>query len=112
MLSGGIDSTSLIAHLIDLRKKVVAITIVFEEFKNTSQDELPYVKSFLKGKKIKHIIRRVSKNEFFNDIEEIMNAMDQPSIDGINTWYACKAASENNIKVLLSELLDFDYKKI
>ena len=31
-----------------------------------------------------------------------MHAMDQPSIDGINTWYACKAASENNIKVLLS----------
>ena len=27
--------------------------------------------------------------------------MDQPTIDGFNTWYACKAASEK-IKVLLS----------
>ena len=28
--------------------------------------------------------------------------MDQPTIDGFNTWYACKAASEKKIKVLLS----------
>jgi len=31
-----------------------------------------------------------------------MKSMDQPTIDGINTWYACKAAKEKNLKVVLS----------
>ena len=32
------------------------------------------------------------------DFSKIMSSMDQPSIDGINTWYACKAAAEQKIK--------------
>ena len=28
--------------------------------------------------------------------------MDQPTIDGINTWYASKAAAELKLKVILS----------
>ena len=31
-----------------------------------------------------------------------MSSMDQPSIDGINTWYACKAAAEQKLKVVMS----------
>ena len=102
MLSGGIDSSSLISHLIDLKINFIAITVVFEEYTNTEMDELPFAKEILKGKKIKHFVRKVSKKEFLNDIDNIIDAMDQPSIDGINTWYACKAASEKKIKVLLS----------
>jgi asparagine synthase (glutamine-hydrolysing) len=30
--------------------------------------------------------------------------LDQPSIDGINTWYASKAANEQGFKVALSGL--------
>jgi asparagine synthase (glutamine-hydrolysing) len=31
-----------------------------------------------------------------------MDAMDQPSIDGVNTWFAAKAAAERGYKVVLS----------
>ncbi len=102
MLSGGIDSSSLISHLVDLKKEFTAITIVFDEYSNSNIDELPFAKEILKGKNINHYVRKISKKEFLNDIDDIIEAMDQPSIDGINTWYACKAASEKNIKVLLS----------
>ena len=102
MLSGGIDSSSLVYHLIDLNIKFIAITVVFDEYANTDLDELPFAKEIIKGKQIRHYVRKVSKKEFLNDIDEIIDAMDQPTIDGINTWYACKAASEKNIKVLLS----------
>jgi hypothetical protein len=46
--------------------------------------------------------RKVTKKEFLNDLPKIMNAMDQPTIDGINTWYASKAAAELKLKVVLS----------
>ena len=37
-------------------------------------------------------IGRAWGEEFIADLPRIVSAMDQPSIDGINTWYAAKAA--------------------
>ena len=45
---------------------------------------------------------RTDIREFLKDLPKIMNAMDQPTIDGINTWYASKAAAELKLKVVLS----------
>jgi asparagine synthase (glutamine-hydrolysing) len=44
----------------------------------------------------------VSRKEFEEDIPRILDAMDQPSIDGVNTWFASKAAAERGYKVVLS----------
>ena len=33
-----------------------------------------------------------------------MEAMDQPSIDGLNTWFVSKAAAEQGVKVMISGL--------
>ena len=49
-----------------------------------------------------HFVRRVSRAEFEQDIPRILGAMDQPSIDGANTWFASKAAAERGYKVVLS----------
>src|SRR5690606_2181465 len=38
------------------------------------------------------------------DFPLIMEAMDQPSVDGVNTWYASKAVSELGMKVVVSGL--------
>jgi asparagine synthase (glutamine-hydrolysing) len=35
-------------------------------------------------------------------LPKIFSAMDQPSIDGINTWFASKAAAELGLKVIIS----------
>jgi asparagine synthase (glutamine-hydrolysing) len=50
----------------------------------------------------RHFIRRVSQREFENDLSAILVAMDQPSIDGVNTWFIAKAAHEAGLKVALS----------
>ena len=42
------------------------------------------------------------RSEFARDAPRILAAMDQPSIDGINTWFASKAAAERGHKVVLS----------
>ena len=47
----------------------------------------------------RHIVRRLSEQEFFEDLPAILEAMDQPSIDGVNTWFVSKAAKEAGLKV-------------
>ena len=44
------------------------------------------------------------EQEFRDDLPKILAAMDQPSIDGINTWFVSKAASEAGLKVAVSGL--------
>ena len=51
---------------------------------------------------IRHHVRRVTRDEFQTDLPRILDAMDQPSIDGINTWYASKAVAELGLKVVVS----------
>jgi asparagine synthase (glutamine-hydrolysing) len=46
----------------------------------------------------------VSEGEFKDDLPRIFEAMDQPSIDGINTWFVAKAARELGLKVAISGL--------
>jgi asparagine synthase (glutamine-hydrolysing) len=46
----------------------------------------------------------VARGEFETDLEAIFAAMDQPSIDGVNTWFVAKAAREAGLKVAISGL--------
>jgi asparagine synthase (glutamine-hydrolysing) len=47
-------------------------------------------------------VRCVDEREFPEDLPAIIEAMDQPSIDGVITWYVEKAATEASLKVALS----------
>jgi asparagine synthase (glutamine-hydrolysing) len=51
-----------------------------------------------------HTTRVVTEEEFRRDLPRILDAMDQPSIDGINTWFVSKAARELGLKVAISGL--------
>ena len=51
---------------------------------------------------MEHHIFRVTQKDFQNDLPHILEAMDQPSIDGVNVWYASKAAAELKLKVVFS----------
>jgi asparagine synthase (glutamine-hydrolysing) len=46
----------------------------------------------------------VTEQEFRNDLPRILEAMDQPTIDGLNTWFVSKAARELGLKVATSGL--------
>ena len=52
----------------------------------------------------RHTTRVVTQAEFEADLPRILEAMDQPSIDGINTWFVSKAARERGLKVAISGL--------
>ena len=52
----------------------------------------------------RHVVRHLSQQEFVQDLPAILEAMDQPSIDGVNTWFVSKAAKEAGLKVVISGL--------
>ena len=53
---------------------------------------------------LRHSVRVVGEREFREDLPRILSAMDQPSTDGINTWFVSKAAHEAGLKVAVSGL--------
>jgi asparagine synthase (glutamine-hydrolysing) len=102
-LSGGIDSGTLAALMSELGvQNLTGVTLAFDEFSGHAEDETPRAAAIATQLGIQHRVRRVSQREFISDLPSIMNAMDQPSIDGVNTWYASKAVAEHGLKVVVS----------
>jgi asparagine synthase (glutamine-hydrolysing) len=103
-LSGGIDSSVLAALASEMGAQIEGITIRFEEFRGHHRDEAPVAARIAAHYGLTHHVRAVSRAEFDEDLPRILQAMDQPSIDGVNTWFASKAVAERGYKVVLSGL--------
>jgi asparagine synthase (glutamine-hydrolysing) len=104
-LSAGVDSGALLGLMRNAgAQKIRAITLGFDEFRGTAEDEAPLAAQVAGQYGAEHIVRRVNRREFDQDLPAILEAMDQPSIDGVNTWFVAKAAKEAGLKVALSGL--------
>jgi asparagine synthase (glutamine-hydrolysing) len=104
-LSAGLDSGTLLALARECSAgEIRAITLAFDEFAGTEQDEAPLAAQVAAHYGAQHTVRRVSYDEFAADLPRILAAMDQPTIDGVNTWFVAKAAREQGLKVALSGL--------
>jgi asparagine synthase (glutamine-hydrolysing) len=104
-LSAGVDSGALLGLMGDAgEREIRAITLAFDEFRGTAEDEAPLAGHVAERYGARHIVRRVGEREFREDLPAIIEAMDQPSIDGVNTWFVAKAAKEAGLKVALSGL--------
>ena len=102
-LSGGIDSGALAALMVEAgARDLTGVTIAYDEFAGSTQDEAPVAAAIAAHYGIDHHVRQVGREEFLGDLPRIFEAMDQPSIDGINTWYASKAVAELGLKVVVS----------
>jgi asparagine synthase (glutamine-hydrolysing) len=104
-LSAGIDSSALCSLMTEQGGLIThAITLAFSEFAGSSADEVPLAAAFARSQGLQHHVRRVEQAEFVLDMPEILAAMDQPSIDGVNTWFVSKATAELGLKVAISGL--------
>jgi asparagine synthase (glutamine-hydrolysing) len=102
-LSGGIDSSAIAGLMVDCgATRIHGVTVRFAEFSGRPEDEAPVAAQVAKHYGINHHIRTVSRDEFMADLPVIMASMDQPSVDGINTWYAAKASKELGLKAVMS----------
>ena len=104
-LSAGIDSTTLAALATEVGDTALhTITLGFKEFQGTPNDETSLAEQVAQHYGTLHQTRWVTKEDFQREREHILDAMDQPSIDGVNTYFVSKAAAETGLKVALSGL--------
>jgi asparagine synthase (glutamine-hydrolysing) len=102
-LSAGIDSAALVglarettgAHL-------RTITLGFEEFRGCADDEVPLAELTARRYGTEHTTVMLSKDTLRDLWPQTLRAMDQPSIDGMNTWLVCRAAHQAGLKCALS----------
>lgn len=101
-LSGGIDSSLLTA----LAKPFVGnnlhtLSIVFDDEKYS---EKYYQDLIIQQTGAHHQSYLVTEQIFYDCLPDILEAMDQPSSDGINTYFICKYAKEFGLKAVFSGL--------
>ena len=104
-LSSGVDSGALLGLMRDAgQQRIRTITLSFQEYQGTADNETPLASLVARQYGAEHQVRTVDEAEFQRDLPAILAAMDQPTIDGINSWFVSKAASEAGLKVALSGL--------
>lgn len=101
-LSGGIDSSllTLLAEPI-LKQNLQTLSIQFDE---AEFSEEAYQKIIINTTNAHHRAFRVTQREFEETLPDIFDAIDQPSIDAINTYFISMYAKRSGLKAVLSGL--------
>lgn len=101
-LSGGIDSSAVTGILTRLHKlPVKTLSIVFNE---KEFDESKYSELVASRFATDHHILRLDEGDLLKALPKAINAMDQPTIDGINTYLISLSARQAGLTVALSGL--------
>jgi len=103
-LSAGLDSCMIACTAATHGANSHTITLGFREFSGTVDDEVPLAEEIARSLGAWHHTMMTSREDFDGEREKLLAAMDQPSIDGVNTWFVARAAAQMDIKVALSGL--------
>jgi hypothetical protein len=102
-LSGGVDSAAIVALASRVRKdqRLTTLTVAFgEKGFDESQDALRIAHRF----NTHHHELLVTSEDFAQEMPAFLAGMDQPTNDGVNTWFVSKAARQCGLTVVLSGL--------
>lgn len=100
-LSGGIDSSIITLLAAQQTTQLHTLSIYFNE---EEYSEKYYQELIAKKINSDHHALLLTKKDFTDNLENILNAYDSPCNDGVNTWFISKYAKENNLKAVLSGL--------
>ena len=102
-LSSGLDSTTLVALASEQKGAGLrTVTLAFEEFRGSPRDEVPLAEEVAEHYGTAHQTVRVAAADFAKNYDALVRAMDQPSIDGVNTYFVARATAATGLKVALS----------
>jgi asparagine synthase (glutamine-hydrolysing) len=101
-LSGGLDSTALVALATKLGKKDIHTFCI--AFDDAEYNEGEIARRTAKHFGTVHHEWRLGAEEARSLLDEFLNSIDQPSIDGFNTYCVSRFASRCGMKVVLSGL--------
>jgi asparagine synthase (glutamine-hydrolysing) len=100
-LSGGLDSSiiALLAQKDQDELKTISLDLEQDQF-----SEKKFQHSLQQQMNCKHFQHLLKEEEFHHYLPAIIDTMDLPSSDGINTWFISKYARESGLKAVLSGL--------
>ena len=104
-LSGGLDSTSVVAYAKEIDPSITCFTIDTNNSSNDGmEDDLPYAKEAAKFLNVPLEIVKVSSDSLVKNLEKMVWMLDEPLADPapLNVLYISELAKENGMKVLLS----------
>jgi asparagine synthase (glutamine-hydrolysing) len=101
-LSSGIDSTTLTALAAQVGGTLRTVTLGFEEFRGTDDDEVPLAEEVARSYGTRHETFWLTRDDFEQVVEKFLDAMDQPSTDGVNSFFVSRAAAQAGLKVAVS----------
>ena len=101
-LSSGRDSSTIVALGAETGIPLQTVTLRFDEYVGTPKDEAPLAEVVARQYGTSHSIRTLSRAAFREELPRALEAMDQPSLDGLNSYFVCKAAADLGWKVALS----------
>lgn len=99
-LSGGIDSSAVVSLMHqESDSPVETLSVVFKE---PDYDESAYSEKVALQMGTRHRTLELDESDLVNALPEAISAMDQPTVDGINTFLISKCARQAGWKVALS----------
>jgi asparagine synthase (glutamine-hydrolysing) len=101
-LSGGIDSSAIVSHMSNISdEQITTLTIGFKE---KEFDESEHSSEISRLFKTRHQLLTLDEEQLIDALPAAIDAMDQPTMDGINTFLISRAAHDAGLKVVLSGL--------
>jgi len=101
-LSGGLDSSAMVAFMRRATSGPIrTCSMVFEE---AEYSEAAYARETAAFVGAEHYERVITAADVEREFDRILYAMDQPSIDGVNTYFVSQTAREAGLTVALSGL--------
>jgi asparagine synthase (glutamine-hydrolysing) len=100
-LSSGMDSGAIAAIAAKLKPNIWSFTL---SFPGTAYDEAPLARAVAKACGTQHREVALDGDGMLGRLDEAIGALDQPTMDGINTYFVSWAAREVGLKVALSGL--------
>jgi asparagine synthase (glutamine-hydrolysing) len=100
-LSSGLDSSAIATFAARAQKGIRSFTLAFPD---TPYDEAPLARRVAEAAGTHHTEVPLNGADMLARLDEAVSALDQPSMDGINTYFVSWAARQVGLKVALSGL--------
>jgi asparagine synthase (glutamine-hydrolysing) len=101
-LSGGIDSSAVVGLMRQAGADTIrTCSIVFDE---AGYSEETFARLAAREFGAEHYERRISAQDVADSFGTILQSMDQPTVDGVNTYFVSRTAREAGLTVALSGL--------
>ncbi len=101
-LSGGVDSSALVA--LAGRRSGPALKTLSVVFDEAAYNEAAFADVVAKHYHTDHQEILIKETDFFQNLPAFFQAMDQPTVDGVNSYSVSRAARQAGLKVVLSGL--------